>query len=272
MPGGSSMPGMTRLGRHSRRLKELRQRVRRRRPGEVVVDGRRLLADLVRWQVALDELYLGERVAAETGTAELTAAAAQVWLVADDVLESIAPTRHPQGVLAVIAEPSAQPWPATTTGDRSGLALFLDRLQDPGNIGAIVRSAAGLGADAVLLSPDCADPFHPAAVRGSAGAVLRLPPVRDVDPATVAALVERRGGEVWAADTTGVAVDRWQPAALTLLLLGAEGSGLDESTAALTEKRVTIPLDRDLESLNVAVAAALLVHTWTASRAGRTVP
>jgi tRNA G18 (ribose-2'-O)-methylase SpoU len=85
----------------------------------------------------------------------------------------------------------------------------------------------------------------------------------------VAAVVHSAGGEVWAADTTGVAVERWQAAEPTLLLLGSEGSGLGTSTAALTEKRVTIPLERDLESLNVAVAAALLVHSWHRAAAVR---
>jgi TrmH family RNA methyltransferase len=251
----------TRLGRSSPRLKELRRRARRRRAGEVVVDGWRLVADLVRWGMQLRELYLGESAAARGDADQLVAAAASAWMVADSVLESVAPTRHPQGALAVVGEPDQYPWPAT-----SGIALYLDQLQDPGNVGAIIRSAAALGAGAVLISETCADPFHPAAVRGSAAAVFQIPVVCNVDPAETAKQVRAAGGEIWAADTTGVAIACWRPEEPTLLLLGCEGSGLSEEAAAAADQRVTIPLGRSVESLNVAVAAALLLHTWSSSR------
>jgi TrmH family RNA methyltransferase len=250
-----------RLGRTSPRLKELRRRARRRRAGEVMVEGWRLVADLVRWGVRLRELYLGESAAISSAAAQLVAASADAWIVADSVLESVAPTRHPQGVLAVVAEPTQEPWQATV-----GITLYLDQLQDPGNVGAIIRSAAALGAGTVLISKTCADPYHPAAVRGSAAAVFRLPVVTGIDPAEAAGQIRTARGEVWAADTTGVAIDHWRPGEPTLLLLGSEGSGLSDEAAAAADQRVTIPLARSVESLNVAVAAALLLQTWTKSR------
>jgi TrmH family RNA methyltransferase len=143
---------MQRLGRNSPRLKELRQRVRDRRPGEVVVDGRRLITDLVRWGVPLLELYLVDGTEPDPA---VVAAALSAWQVDPSVFEGLTPTRHPQGVLAVVPEPAGRGWTAT-----SSVALFLEGVQDPGNLGAIVRSAAGLGAAAVLLSAGCADPFQ----------------------------------------------------------------------------------------------------------------
>jgi len=177
---------MQRLGRHSERLKDLRRRARRRRPGEVVVDGRRLVADLVRWGVAVWELYLTADAAKTPEMAGLPDSAAAVWQVSEADLASVAPTRHPQGVLAVVAEPELRRW----AGD-SGFAVYLDGVQDPGNVGAIVRSAAAMGAESVFLGDRCADPYHPAAVRASAGTVFRLPVVRDADPAKAAAGVRR---------------------------------------------------------------------------------
>ncbi len=172
---------MERLGRNSTRLKELRARVRERRPGEVVVDGRRLVTDLVRWGVPLLELYLAAGSESDPATVRV---ALGVWQVEASVFEGLAPTRHPQGVLAVVPEPPSRRWPGA-----SGVAVFLEGLQDPGNLGAIVRSAAGLGAAAVLLSEGCADPFHPAAVRGSAGGVFRVALERNARVADAAARV-----------------------------------------------------------------------------------
>ncbi len=246
---------MKRLGRHAERLKELRREIRSRRPGEVVVDGRRLGEDLVRWGVPIRELFLAESLAAEAAGWAVTASAAAVWVVPDRVLESLAPTRHPQGVLAIVGEPVLPAW------DRcDGVGLYLDRVQDPGNVGAIARAAAGLGARAVLLSHGCADPFSAAAVRGSAGAVFRISVERDAVADREAIRVRGRGGEVWASGAEGVPVTSWRPGRPLLLLLGAEGSGVDPDLVARADGTVTVPLERQIESLNVAVAAGILLH------------
>lgn len=243
---------MEKLGRHGARLKDLRRRVKRRPENQVIVDGRRLVADVVRWGVPVLELYLAEGVEPDP---EIVAAAGEVYTLDQSVLDGLAPTRHPQGVLAVVADPRLPPWPV-----REGVALWLDTVQDPGNLGAIVRSAAALGARAVLLSPGCADPFHHAAVRGSAGAVFRLPISREVSAARVAERMSEAGGEVWAAGPGGTPIERWNPGNPTVLLLGAEGAGLSREAMSVATGEVTIPLDREIESLNVAVAAGILLE------------
>lgn len=243
---------MEKLGKHGARLKDLRRRVKRRPEGQVIVDGRRLVADVVRWGVPVFELYLAEGVDPDP---EIAAAAGEVYSVDAEVLDELAPTKHPQGVLAVVADPRRPPWPA-----REGVAVWLDTVQDPGNLGAIVRSAAALGARAVLLSPGCADPFHHAAVRGSAGAVFRLSVGRDVPAARVAERMSEASGEVWAAGPSGIPLDRWAPSRPLVLLLGAEGAGLSPEAQAVAMGEVTIPLEREIESLNVAVAAGILLE------------
>jgi len=246
---------ITRLGRHGRRLKDLRKRVRERRQGEVVVDGRRLVSDLVRWNVAIRELYLVPGIAEDFEAVGWRQAAEEVFELEASVLTDIAPTRNPQGVLAIAEEPRWPDWSA-----EGGVALWLDRIQDPGNVGAIVRSAAGLGAEVVLLSPDCADPFGASAVRGSAGAVFRIPVGRDVGLAGLLVKVREHGGQVWATDSLGEKIDGWQPPKPCLLLLGAEGVGLDPDVAELADGTVAIPMSRGVESLNVAVATGILLQ------------
>jgi TrmH family RNA methyltransferase len=242
---------MERLGKNHPRVRDLRRRVRDRRSGEVIVDGPRLIADLIRWRVMIRELYLAD----DTDPDPLFAASAeQVWLLDRSVFDGIAPTRHPQGMLAVADEPGSVAW-----DPGSGTAVYLDGLQDPGNVGAIIRTAAALGSDAVLLSKGCADAFLPSAVRASAGAVFRIPLERGVDAVDAARRVVQRGGGVWATGGDGVPVDRWRPDAPTLILLGSEGSGLGDVAIGVSNGLVTIPLERGVDSLNVAVAAAILL-------------
>ncbi len=251
---GTMLKNMRNLGRHSERVRQLRKDLRARPEGTVIVDGRRLVEDLVRWGVRVREVFLASSAAGKVGTRPWLAEVERVWIVADTVMASIAPTRHPQGVLAVADEPTFAPW----TGG-SGCALYLDRVQEPGNVGAIVRAAAALGAEAVLLSPGCADPFSPAAVRGSAGAVFRVPVEREVAVAELGRRVAAGGG-VWATGRGGIPVGEWRPATPLVIMLGSEGRGLGAEAAKHALGTVTIPLERGIESLNVAVAAGILLQ------------
>ena len=244
-----------RLGRRGRRLKDLRKRVKDRRDGEVVVDGRRLVSDLVRWGFPIRELYLVPEISGEFEAVGWRQSAEEVFELESSVLADIAPTRNPQGVLAIVEEPQPPEWEA-----EGGVALWLDRIQDPGNVGAVIRSAAGLGAQAVLLSPGCADPFGASAVRGAAGSVFRIPVGRDVGLAGVMVRVRDSGGEVWATDSLGQKIEDWQPPKPCLLLIGAEGVGLDPDIAELADGTVAIPMSRGIESLNVAVATGILLQ------------
>ncbi len=245
-----------RLGRSNRRVQRLRRAVKERPQGLVVVDGRRLVEDLIRWGVELTELYVAESMA-DTAAGWAAAEGERVFLLADEVLSGLAPTRHPQGVLAVAPEPR---WPRWRP---EGLVLGLDEVQEPGNVGAIVRSAAAMGAASVLLGPGCADPFHPAAVRGSAGGVFRVPvyPGRDLGEAMGA--VRKAGGSVWAAGAGGISAREWRPRRPSLLLLGSEGRGLSPRLARAADGVVGVPLLRRMDSLNVAVAAGILL--WAAA-------
>ena len=251
-------PDIERLGRHGARVKDLRRRIKHRRTGEVIVEGRRLVDDLVRWRVPIPELYLSPEAAAAPESSSLISVAGATFELEATVLADLAPTRTSQGVLAVAEEPK---WPRWNAGD--GVALWLDRLQDPGNLGAIVRAAAGLGAAVVLLSPDCTDPLGPGAVRGSAGAVFRIPIERGMTAEKAVGRVRAKGGEIWATGAAGRPVAGWDPIRPCLLLLGAEGAGLSPEARDLADGELTIPLSNGIESLNVAVAAGILLqHLW----------
>ncbi len=245
---------MQHLGKSSVRVKDLRRRVRRRVEGEVIIDGRRLLDDLIRWDIRILELYLSAGLSQSPEAGPWIAAAEGVFEMDAEVLTGVAPTRTPQGVLAVVEAPRWPAWPAS-----EGVGLYLEGVQDPGNLGAIVRSAAGLGAVAVLLAPECADPWGPAAVRGSAGAVFRIPVERDVPLSRAADRLRRHQGELWATGSEGQPLSVWSPSLPMLLMLGAEGQGLSPEVLAVADGTVSIPLQRGVESLNVAVAAGIVL-------------
>lgn len=178
--------------------------------------------------------------------------------VAPGLLAEITDADSPRGLVALVRLPRSgvDELPAR----RDGVYLYLEAVQDPGNLGALVRSAEGAGAAAVALSPGCAHPNHPRALRASAGSLLRMPLAIGVTPA---ALDERLAGLAprWLAlaPRGGSEPERELLSGTLVVGVGAEGAGLSPALTARADVRVSIPLDGRLESLNVAVAAALLL-------------
>jgi len=177
----------------------------------------------------------------------------------DEAFERISTTRHPQGILAVVGEPRLPEWTI-----REGLGLYLEEIQDPSNVGAIIRAAAGLGAEAVWLGEGCADPFSPRAVRASAGAVFRISVESRLPLEDGVDRLHSRGGRVLATGSRGEtlhALPRNQP---ILLLIGNEGAGLSAEALQSADQLVGIRLNRGVESLNVAVATGILLAAFRA--------
>jgi tRNA G18 (ribose-2'-O)-methylase SpoU len=162
-----------------------------------------------------------------------------------------------RGCLAVGERPQAARIPA---GARA--VVVLEDLVDVDNLGALARNAAALGADALVLSPRCADPFYRKAIRVSMGSVFSLPIVRaaawPADLLALRALGLTLVAAVLAPDAVSIA--SYSPPPRFALLLGSEGPGLSHQTQQLCDVRVTIPMAPGADSLNVATAGALLLH------------
>jgi TrmH family RNA methyltransferase len=174
-------------------------------------------------------------------------------VVASTAFAGLTDTVSPQGVLAVFPFPDL-PLPAT----RSPLYLLLDRVSDPGNLGTLLRSAAGAGVTAVYLSPETVDPFNPKAVRAGMGAHFRVPlrTLTDPDFALIDAACPLRVLADAAVALPYDALDWTQPAAL---IVGSEASGPSEEWRTWATKRVAIPLAAEVESLNAAVAGSIIL-------------
>ncbi|BFM40908.1 RNA methyltransferase [Synechocystis sp. LKSZ1] len=187
----------------------------------------------------------------------LTQQAQRAVLVSPDVLALLATTVNPDGVVATLAQSDFEaPPPAVMQ-----LGLVLECLQDPGNLGTILRTAVATEVGGLWLSQDSVDWQNPKVLRASAGACLQLIPQTATNLKTVIQSYQVQGFQIIAtlpqATKTYWEIDFRRP---SLLLFGNEGQGLSPELVALTDEQVVIPQARAVESLNVAVAVALLLY------------
>ena len=244
------------LGRHNPRLLRIRRIIQRQEPDLTVADGLKLVADLAASGVPIVELFtIPERLDEVRQSPQLRAVCdgGRAYLLDPATAANLAPTRQPQGVMAVVTVPSVHL-------GAEGVVVYLDGLQDPGNVGSVIRCAAAFGAAGVACSPECADPFSPRALRASAGQALLLPVEADAAFEALAEATRVAGGEVaGTALQGGVLLARWRPRVPLLLALGNEGRGLSEEVRAACRRHVTVPLTGGVESLNVAVTAGVIL-------------
>jgi TrmH family RNA methyltransferase len=176
--------------------------------------------------------------------------------VDDALLHRLAETEQPQGVVAVV-EPRGWSLEQLTPG-RRGVVLVLDGVQDPGNVGAVARCALGLGASGLIALPGTADLHNPKALRGSMGALFHLPSVA-MSTERLLAWVGSAGLELWTTAANGTPVNEVRLTDPVALVLGNEGAGVGPDLAAASTRVITVPLTAGVESLNVAVAAGIIL-------------
>ena len=174
-------------------------------------------------------------------------------------------TRTPQGILSLVRMPSWT-W-EQVTGGSNPLILVLEDLQDPGNVGTILRTAEGAGVTGVLLSRNCVDLFHPKTIRSTMGSVYRMPCCFPEDILEAADRLRQQGIRTFAAHLAGkrsYAGEDYRGG--SAFLIGNEGNGLSRQLADRADCLVRIPMEGQVESLNAAVAAAVLMYTAHAQR------
>jgi TrmH family RNA methyltransferase len=181
--------------------------------------------------------------------------------VTDAELEALADTEHPQGVVAVLQPPHWRLEDIAPAPERP--VLVLDGVQDPGNVGTILRTALGLGGAGVVALKGTADLYNAKVLRGSMGALFRLPAVM-TDAADWLAWAAGAGVEIWVTAADGEPLGRRATSTRTrapvALVLGNEGAGVGSALSDVAHRRVAIPLERGVESLNVAVAAGIRLY------------
>ncbi len=175
------------------------------------------------------------------------------------ILEEVRDLDSPGRLLGVAARPRTRLAAVLDAAAGSGgLVVVSAGIQDPGNLGALVRSAAGLGAAGVAVLAGGVSPWHPRALRGASGTTFRIPVAEGVSVETLVAGAAERGLELWAAEACGEDPRKVRREGPVALLLGEEGRGLPQGLAARCARKIGIPLSRGVESLNVAAAGAIL--------------
>ena len=173
------------------------------------------------------------------------------------LLKEIGDLDSPSGVLAVASRPSCN---LEEVLEGANLVVVAAGIQDPGNLGAIVRVSAGLGADAVITFAGGASLFHPRAIRSASCSTFRIPVVDKVRAEDFFVVAAAKGFSCWATALSGEDFCDSRLETPTALLLGAEGHGLEKDFLTKCDKVLAIPLSRNVESLNVASAAAVFIY------------
>lgn len=183
----------------------------------------------------------------------------QVYILPDALFATIAETENPQGILAVCQQKEVT-WDMISE-NKNGFYLLAEEINDPGNLGTILRTASACGVDAVFLSKGSVDLYHPKVLRATMGAVFHMPVFQNVDMEETASLLRSHGIPLYAAHLQG----RQYPYSLNLrracaFMIGNEARGLSEEASSLCDSYVKIPMPGRAESLNAAVAAAVLLY------------
>ena len=236
-----------------------------------LLEGPRPVMDALKSGAGLETVFIRESAAAETAAGktagtdaeELAALCSsaeggpQCVLLADELFDKLSDTEHSQGVLAAARKPDGG---ARKIGSQSKV-LILDRLQDPGNIGTIIRTAEAAGFGTLIAIKGTGDIYAPKTVRAAAGSLLRVDVFEGYETEEAVSLCRRMGLRIIAGDLEGAA--DYTQADLTggvAFAIGNEGRGVSDELKAAPDLKVMIPMEGDIESLNAAVAAGVLMY------------
>jgi len=246
--------------RRERLLGRLRIRKSRVKEGRVLVEGVRAVSEALDCDASLVFALLSPRLSTTDAGRELedrlSSTDTDIVMASDDELAALADTDRPQGVLGVFEEAVC----GVSDVPIRGRVLLLDAVQDPGNVGTLIRSAVAFGLEAVICLDGTVDPWGAKAVRGSAGMVFRLP-VFACDAAEAVAVLEEREIPILVASGEGAPVGAGE--ATFGLVLGNEGAGVRAEIRAAALGAVGIPMKGPAESLNVGIAGSILMHALT---------
>ena len=259
-------------------VKTFRALAARRPRGEtrVLLEGEHLVGEALQAGVRMTTVAIASRLVTTSSPSEqgrirdliahLQRTGAQVLTVSESVLAAVSPVRTPSGIVA-IAEFTAQPLDRVMEGHLP-LVTILVGVQDPGNLGAVVRTAEAAGATGLVACVPSADPFGWKALRGAMGSTFRLPVPERVRLVEAVEAARQKGFTIAAAvPHRGTPLHRFDWRRRVAVMLGAEGAGLDARELDQADELVTIPMKAPVESLNVAVSAGVMLYEAARQRA-----
>ena len=232
--------------------------------GLIFVEGLRLCEEALKSELRIEAVIYSDHILRKDRVAKsierLTAAAEISATVSEKLLESISYTKTPQGVVVLAVRPTNDEEAFATVQTKSPLLVILHEINNPVNVGAIIRTAEAAGATGIIATANTADPFSPKALRGAMGSAFRLPIWSGPSFAAAVDWCRPRKIQTIAADLAGPAVHRdvdWRKS--SAIIVGRESTGLSPEEVAATDASVRIPMHGAAESLNVAVATGIIL-------------
>ena len=263
-------PRLTRIeGRHNGHLKELRQafsRAERTASGACAIEGVHILEEAIRSGLRLEAVFFSE--SAENRSGRLLPQIANnvaTWLVPDQLFSSAVPSESPQGVAALVRTKEFTV-EEVIGGSRIGPLLAVAGLQDPGNLGTILRSGEAFGAGGVLVGENSVSLLNWKVVRASAGSIFRLPAVRCKLENIIPDLRDRGVRLLATSSHKGTPVYQQDWLRPTAVFIGGEGSGLPREILSRMDNVIAIPHSPRVESLNAAIAASIVLYEASRQR------
>lgn len=255
-------------------LKEIRELLRdkktREAEGLFIAEGLKIVNDMLEKGHKVSSVYISSGVIASPGVRKMQEVAEKdkvsLYRVPGSEFEKLSSLRNSQGVLAIVKKPPQGK--AQFTAEEGSLLVLCDGVQDPGNVGTIIRTAAAFGANAVLLTGDAADIYNPKVVRASSGMILDVPVckctleeithLKEEGFILLASSVREEGAK----DISDLKI--WNKA--VIIAFGSEGKGLSREISELADEFFRIPIREDVDSLNVAAASTIALYVFTHKR------
>lgn len=230
--------------------------------GLYVVEGIKMFQEAPQGEIV--KAYISEELF-EKGTLQESLKQIPWEVLKNDVFNHVADTKTPQGVLCVMKQ-KRYTLEQLTAGERP-LLLVLENVQDPGNLGTMMRTAEGAGVSGVLLSRGCVDIYNPKTIRSTMGSIYRVPFLYTDNLRADMEKLHKKGITTYAAHLKGKKpYDEASYQGPTAFLIGNEGNGLSEELSEMAKQYIKIPMEGQLESLNAAVAAAILMYEASRQR------
>jgi RNA methyltransferase, TrmH family len=247
------------------RVKEwasLKQKKFRNQTGLYIAEGVRLVEEVLEAGAKVEAVLIAGDLQSGRFDRVVNAATStetQMYEVNDMIIEHISDTKSPQGVIAIVHRTEGDPQ-AFIAKKEQPLYLVLDSIQDPGNLGTMIRTADAVGATGVFVGDTCVDLYNPKVVRATMGSLYHLP-VFEVNLDSFLPALKEQGVQVVGTAATGVAtVFGTDLTEGTALVIGSEAHGLSESVSALVDVAVSLPMPGKAESLNAAIASSVMLY------------
>lgn len=256
--------------RQNARVKELRSGFARAGltdEGHIAIEGEHLVGEAMASGLSIAAVFVQRGSESLLDRLDLPEAV-EILALPEDIFNSAVRTETPQGIAALVAPP-AFTLDKVLAADTTALVVVSAGLQDPGNLGTLIRSAEALGATGLVMLPGTVSVYNQKTLRASSGSVFRLPCVSSKSEELFAALFARKITALAAVASEGEPVAQCDLTLPSALILGNEGNGIPEEVLRLASKRVTIPTPGPVESLNAGIAGSILLYEAARQRSTR---